>query len=141
MPTETIMQARQCLDTLRANVDAAFAYLHGVCLQDGTLAPQLLDQNQKVSYELAFCVAELEASAALLDYAVSIDTETDLCARVALVFCAETIRSTWQRLLSHAQELGLQSTELLTLMGTDLFVSFLNSHGDVKQLAEIGAEV
>lgn len=141
MSTETITQAQQCLDTLRANVDAAFAHLHRFCLQDGKLAPQLLDQNQKVSYELAFCVADLEAAAALLDYAANIDAEADLCQRIALVFCAENIRSTWQRLLTHAQELGLQSSELLTLMGTELFSGFLATHGDVEQLAQIGAEL
>ena len=62
MSTDTTNQARQCLECLRSEVNAAFSHLKALCSVDRRLAPKLLDEQQKVSYELAFCVAEIEAS-------------------------------------------------------------------------------
>ena len=36
---------------------------------------------------------------------------------VALAFCAETARGVWQRLLNHAQELGLPSESIAHTYG------------------------
>ena len=106
MSTDSTNQARQCLECLRSEVNAAFSHLKALCSEDGRLSPKLLDEQQKVSYELAFCVAEIEASIAMLNYA----TETKLkliYVNHRLYFCAESIRTVWQRLFNHAHELGL----------------------------------
>ena len=116
MSTDRTHQAQQCLEQLRAQVDTGFSHLKALCSENGQLVPGLLDQQQKVSYELAFCVAELEASKAMLSYANNATTEAALCHSIALAFSAENIRTVWQRLLNHAHELGLQSDHLLTLM-------------------------
>ena len=139
MSTDRTHQAQQCLEQLRAQVDTGFSHLKALCSENGQLVPGLLDQQQKVSYELAFCVAELEASKAMLSYANNATTEAALCHSTALAFSAENIRTVWQRLLNHAQELGLQSDHLLTLMGSDPFSGFLAQHGHSSELAEIGA--
>ena len=70
MPTDSIDQAHSCLARLRAEVDTSFSHLKGLCSEAGRLSPTLLDQHQKVSYELAFCVAELEACTAMLPLVV-----------------------------------------------------------------------
>ena len=139
MSTDRTHQAQQCLEQLRAQVDTGFSHLKALCSENGQLVPGLLDQQQKVSYELAFCVAELEASKAMLSYANNATTEAALCHSIALAFSAENIRTVWQRLLNHAHELGLQSDHLLTLMGSDPFSGFLAQHGHSSELAEIGA--
>ena len=139
MSTDDTQQARLSLDLLRTQVDAGFSHLKALCSENGRLNPALLDQQQQVSYELAFCVADLEACKAMLLYADKANAETDLCHSVALAFCAETARGVWQRLLNHAQELGLPSEQLLTLMGSDPLADFLAQHGNSRGMAEIGA--
>ena len=139
MSTDHTQQARLSLDLLHAQVDGGFSHLKALCSENGRLDPALLDQQQQVSYELAFCVADLEACKAMLLYADKANAETDLCHSVALAFCAETARGVWQRLLNHAQELGLPSEQLLTLMGSDPLADFLAQHGNSRVMAEIGA--
>ena len=139
MSTDHTQQARLSLDLLRTQVDAGFSHLKALCSENGRLNPALLDQQQQVSYELAFCVADLEACKAMLLYADKANAETDLCRSVALAFCAETARGVWQRLLNHAQELGLPSEQLLTLMGSDPLADFLAQHGNSRGMADIGA--
>ena len=139
MSTDHTQQARLSLDLLRTQVDAGFSHLKALCSENGRLNPGLLDQQQQVSYELAFCVADLEACKAMLLYADKANAETDLCRSVALAFCAETARGVWQRLLNHAQELGLPSEQLLTLMGSDPLADFLAQHGNSRGMADIGA--
>ena len=139
MSTDHTQQARLSLDLLRTQVDAGFSHLKALCSENGRLNPALLDQQQQVSYELAFCVADLEACKAMLLYADKANAETDLCRSVALAFCAETARGVWQRLLNHAQELGLPSEQLLTLMGRDPLADFLAQHGNSRGMADIGA--
>ena len=139
MSTDHILQARLSLDLLHTQVDAGFSHLKALCSENGRLDPALLDQQQQVSYELAFCVADLEACKAMLLYADKANAETDLCHSVALAFCAETARGVWQRLLNHARELGLPSEQLLTLMGSDPLADFLAQHGNSRAMADIGA--
>ncbi|MED5341591.1 MAG: acyl-CoA dehydrogenase family protein [Pseudomonadota bacterium] len=139
MSTDHTQQARLSLDLLRTQVDAGFSHLKALCSENGRLNPALLDQQQQVSYELAFCVADLEACKAMLLYADKVNAETDLCHSVALAFCAETARGVWQRLLNHAQELGLPSEQLLTLMGSDPLADFLAQHGNSRGMADVGA--
>ena len=100
MSTNTTNQAHLFLEGLRTQVDAGFSHLKMLCSRDGRLSSDLLDQQQTVSYELAFCVAELEASAAMLNYAGEATEEASLCQSIALAFCAENIRTVWQRLLN-----------------------------------------
>ena len=112
MSTDTTNQARQCLECLRSEVNAAFSHLKALCSEEGRLSPKLLDEQQKVSYELAFCVAEIEASMAMLNYATETQAEADLCQSIAFTFCAESIRTVWQRLFNHAHELSTQLRHL-----------------------------
>ena len=139
MSTDHTQQARLSLDLLHTQVDAGFSHLKALCSENGRLDPALLDQQQQVSYELSFCVADLEACKAMLLYADKANAETDLCHSVALAFCAETARGVWQRLLNHARELGLPSEQLLTLMGSDPLADFLAQHGNSRAMADIGA--
>ena len=139
--TQPFKQARACLTLLRAEVDAGLQHLNRVCSTDGQLSPVLLDAQQKVSYELAFCIAELEASNVMLNYAEGVSAEDKLCEPMALSFCAENIRAVWQRLLTHSTETDLSSRHLLDLMGSEPLSGFLANFGDVAKLAEIGAEL
>ena len=136
---EHFSQADTCISVVRAEVDAAFVHLNRACSEDGRLSPKLLDQNQKLSYELAFCVAELEASKVMLAYAQANAAEDALCTPLALAFTAENLRLVWQRLLTHAMEAGLETSRLLDLMSANPLAAFLAEHGKVSGYEAIGA--
>ena len=156
--------AKLCLASLRATVDQALAHLKKQCTVEGTLAAKKLDECQQASYEIAFCVADLEASGAMLSYALAIETGgvteaqkedqkegqkddqkddqvDELCRPLALSFCAENIKSVWHRLFSHAGELGLPTEQLIALIETEKVARFIADHGNVSQLQAIGKTV
>jgi len=93
-----INQAAACLEVLLAQVDVALLHLNGLCAVDGRLLPDQLNAHQKVSYELAFCEAELEAAQVMLAYAAENSGDDDICEALALAFCAENIRAIWTKI-------------------------------------------
>ena len=133
--------AAACLAVLRTQVNTALQHLNRLCSTDGQFYPARLDDHQKVSYELAFCVAELEAMAAMLKYANKVSSDDMLCEQLSLAFCADSLRTVWQRLLTHVTEAGLSRSQLLDLMDSEPLAGFLAEHGDVAQFAAIGAEL
>lgn len=141
MPSINFDHAFACLRALRTEVDAGLLHLNRTCTINNQLSAVALDSQQKVSYELAFCVAELEAASVLLTYAEKFSAEDTLCEPLALAFCAENLKGVWQRLFNHGEELGLSSTQLFALMSTDPMAEFLAEQGRVTQLASIGAEL
>ena len=139
-PDQTPYQeADACLALMRAEVDAGLQHLNRACSSEGRLSAEQLDAHQEVSYELAFCIAELEASIVMLGYAQQVSTQDEMCEPMALSFCAENIRAVWQRLLAHATELALSNRHLLDLMGSEPLAGFLARFGDISQIAAIGA--
>lgn len=136
-----LAQAAECLVVLRAEVDAGLQHLKGLCTVDGRFSASHLDAHQQVSYELAFCVAELEAAQVMLTYAESVATDDTISIPLSLVFCAGNLRAVWQRLLTHAVEAGLCSRTLLDKMGGEPLAGFLKAHGDAAQHASIGAQL
>jgi (2S)-methylsuccinyl-CoA dehydrogenase len=134
-------EALACLALLRTEVNAGLQHLNRLCTTDGQLSAGKLDTNQKVSYELAFCEAELGASEVMISYAKKVSAQDSLCEPLALAFCAESLRSVWQRLLAHASELGLSNRHLLDLMGSEPLEGFLAEQGHVAKYAAIGAQL
>jgi len=137
--SKQLRQASACLDLLQAEIHKGFQHLHRLCTLKGQFLPALLDDHQKVSYELAFCVAELEASASLLCYADKVSTEDIVCEQLSLAFCADNLRAIWQRLFTHSKEAGLCNAQLLQLMVTEPLAGFLTQHGDVAEFSALGA--
>ncbi len=130
-----------CLATLQTELDHALSYLNQLCTIDGQFLTTELDAHQKVSYELAFCAAELSAARALLKYAAQVGDEDTVCIPLALAFCAENLQTVWQRLLAYAAEAGLGRQHLLELMADKTITEFLTRHGCVTNYAHIGAEL
>lgn len=141
MQSGQLTQAAACLAVLQTQVETGLRHINLLCTIDGQNSPLQFDAHQKVSYELAFCVAELEAAEATLKYADEVSADDMLCEQLSLAFCAENLRSVWQRLLTHAAEAGLSSRRLLDLMGSEPLAGFLAEHGEVARYAAIGAEV
>ena len=130
--------AAKQIDVLRTAVNQALSNLKQECTSNGSLSAERLDRFQKPSYELAFAVAELEATSAMLRYAQNANDQHQLCAPLALSFCAENLRGVWQRLFVHAAELKLDSNELLSLIGQPAMAAFLEQHGGVSEFEAMG---
>lgn len=139
--SEQFKSALVCLVVLQIEVNAALQYLNSACSIEGQFSPAQLDDHQKVSYELAFSVADLEAASAMLKYAIKVSSDDRLCEQLSLAFCADSLRTVWQRLLTHATEAGLSRSQLLDLMDSEPLAGFLAEHGDVAQFAAIGTEL
>lgn len=136
---KSLEQADACLTLLQGQVDIGLTHLNALCTIAGKFSVSQLDAHQQVSYELAFCAAEIEASKALLKYAHKVSDDDNLTVDISLAFCADNLRAVWQRLLSHSSEAGLSNAELLQLMGSEPLAGFLADHGNVEQFAQIGA--
>lgn len=99
---------------LRVFVDQGLSHIKAQCLENGKLNSALLDEHQLVSYDLAFCVAEISAANALIAYVEKLDYEA-FPARLALCFCAETYQTVIQRLLARSSDLAIERANLLAL--------------------------
>ncbi|MCP4182745.1 MAG: acyl-CoA/acyl-ACP dehydrogenase [Hyphomicrobiales bacterium] len=141
LQSEKLRQATACLAVLRAQVDTSFTHIKRLCTVDGQNSSPQFDAHQQVSYQLAFCVAELEAAKVMLKYADETSAQDMLCEQLSLAFCAENLRTVWQRLLAHAVEAGLSNLHLLNLMGNDPLAGFLAEYGKVNVYASIGTEI
>ncbi|MBV1932753.1 MAG: acyl-CoA dehydrogenase family protein, partial [Porticoccaceae bacterium] len=99
--------ARSALAEISPLIDAALMHLNSACSADGRLSPALLDEQQLVSYDISFCVAEQSASRNLLDYAAEVCEQDGLAVWVACQFVAESIKSIIARLASRPADYGL----------------------------------
>ena len=144
--TKPFDTALDLIDDLRKIIDQGLTRLKMRCSPNGTIDPLLLDANQQCSYEIAFAVAELEAARSMVNYTRKVWDEDvsaaeDLCVPVALGFCAESLRTAWQRLLNHAIDLELDAGELHQFMQTKACASFLANYAGVSHLEAIGAQL
>ncbi len=122
-------------------IDVALANIKAMCSREGKLIPDLLDQYQLLSYDLAFCVAELQAAKVIINYAEKADELDDLASVTALVFVTEAAQSVFQRLSVRAVDLKLDSCTIINnYMSCDqqaLITTYLSS----AALASLGSAI
>lgn len=102
------------LRSLRAITESVTTTLAGVCQQGGTLQADALDQQQVPSFELAWAMAELLAAEGGLQ--AMAHQEDELNRRLVSIYAAEAMVSVRGRLEGIMLELGLDDTELHTLL-------------------------
>ncbi len=119
----------------------ALCHIKQQCSVNGKFEHTLLDNYQRVSYELAFCAAELKAAAVLLNYARKVQGQDDLLPQLVPVYCAEMLQSVWQRLVANADDMGLQRGLVMELMSTEPMASFLEHYLRAGVIAAVGAEI
>ena len=132
--------AQLSIRTLRSRLDIAFSTIRQACLdsESGRLDAIKLDEFQQVSYELAFVVAELAATSALLAQAEKGD---ELEAHVALAQWATTLNAAQTRLLPMADECGLGRVELSRTFAQPVLLALLSEFGSSKALAALGEKL
>lgn len=122
-------------------VDVALANIKAKCSRDGRLIPDLLDQYQLLSYDLAFCVAELQAAKVLISYAEEADEFDELASVTVLVFATEAAQTVFQRLIVRVVDLDLDRDTLVdTYINSDqqaLITTYLSSGA----LASLGSAI
>ena len=95
-----------------ALVNRALVNLKRDCSDEQGLSAVLLDQHQLVCYDISFCVADLSAAEALLDYAGQVFEQDDLAAWVAGQFCCEALQAVAGRLVARPEDYGLSAADI-----------------------------
>ena len=128
------------LDSLRELVDEACAVIKSKCLLDGKFDAELLDAWQLVSYELAFCVADISAARAFNRYALQLG-QSEITHKISLSFSAEIIQAVLQRLISRSVDVGMDRNRLLSFYARPTASLLLDTYLSSDSLAGIGQEI
>lgn len=144
-----LQSARQYLDAAQALVDRSLSFIKQACLNDsGRLSGSKLDEHQLVSYELAYCTAELSAARFAIEYAERNAEHASrsgdallLEDRFTLHFCAEALANTQTRLAARPQEYGLALTDILTAFGDAELESFRSQFQSTELMAALGRDM
>ena len=135
--SEALKSAQSLIQSLTSRLDMAFSAIRHQCVdrESGLLDAALLDENQQVSYEMAFVVAELSATNALVAKAKS---GGELEMSVALAQCSCAFNAVQSRLLPIADECGLDRNELSSFFNQPPLVALQAEFGSSKALARLG---
>jgi len=96
------------LDSLDALCNQAFKSIKAQCSKDGNINISLLDQFQHISYDLAFCVAEISAARSHIVYCKTLNSDINsIETQQALYFGAEIIQQSKSRLYIYKNDLGI----------------------------------
>ena len=128
------------LGSLRELVDEAFALIKSQCQREGKLDAGLLDDRQLVSFELAFCVAEISAARAFNSYALQLG-QSEITSQISLSFSAEIIQTVLQRLISRSIDIGRDRNHLLDFYDRPIVKLLLDTYLASESLASIGQEI
>lgn len=127
------MKATPHVEWTRGVVSQALIALKARCSVEGRLSPDLLDQHQQATYDLALSAAEVGCAEA---YLINASTGTSLTETMANTFAAQMIQSTLNRLAASPQGLGLGRP---VLTPSNELLSFLEQALSPENLSEIGA--
>lgn len=142
---EQIKQARHIVDLAQGAIDSALSHVKQLCMNEtGRLSGSKLDDYQLISYDLAYSSAELSAATFICDYADRI-SETrgnpealQLETRFALLFCAEAVQNTKNRLGVRLEEYGLSSEQFAQAFESPESKAFCASNQQTSKLVELG---
>lgn len=130
--------AHDVLDTLGQLIDAALRHLNSLCVVDGRLSQQLLDQYQLPCYEVSFCTADHTAARHLVDYAVSVCAQDDVAAWAACQFAATSVQSVMGRLAARPVEYGMGSDDIADALRQLGEAGFADFYLASERMAELG---
>ncbi|TNC80382.1 MAG: acyl-CoA dehydrogenase [Oleiphilus sp.] len=143
--SQLIEQAQAYVASVQHLVDQSLSFVKHHCLNEaGRLSGTRLDEYQLVSYELAYCAAELSGAKFTNDYARqhrAKSGDTDVLymeERFALHFCAEAISNCRNRLSMRPAEFGLQRAQLSDVMDNEAMLQFCDQYLGAASLSELG---
>jgi (2S)-methylsuccinyl-CoA dehydrogenase len=135
-----LLAAESTLKQLSSITETAASTIKARCSLDGRLDSARLDEHQQACYDLAFMVAEIAAANAGIRYARQVDHDP-MATSIALVFCAETVKTTLERLLVRPSDFGQSRQEVLSIYSGEMFENFFDEYQSSAVLAELGKQI
>jgi len=138
----SVSELRSCHGLVANLQNKALSTVKKACTNtDGKLSSELLDQQQLVSYELAFCAAELAAVSAVIDYLDETSVlKNDLAVATMQMFCAEALQSCVGRLQKYALDLGITAEQSRAVTDSAELAALLQQLS-AKNISSIGATI
>lgn len=125
----------------KALVNQALAFIKSNCSSERGLSADLLDEHQLASYETSFCVADLSAAEALINYTHQVLGQDELAGWVACQFTSEALKAVAGRLLARPADYGLT----MAIIGESFSVfddSGISGHYlSAKNMASLGRQL
>jgi len=135
-----LLAAESVLKQLSSITETAASTIKARCSLDGRLDSARLDEHQQASYDLAFMVAEISAANAGIRYARQVGHDS-MATSIALVFCAETVKTTLERLLVRPSDFGQSRRDVLSIYSGEMFEKFFDEYQSSAVLAELGKQI
>ncbi len=132
-------ELEQYLDQIDRLCQSSFAFIKAQCLTQGKLDANKLDEFQHLSYELAFCVAEIRAARSHIQYCKQLASESnDLEFQQCLYFGAEVIQQSQQRLFVYQHDSGLDAafSECFSNPALKKFCQLHLSHSYITRISQ-----
>ena len=137
--------ARSVVELAQSAIDASLSHVKKLCINEaGRLSGSKLDDYQLVSYELALASAEIAAANVICDYANKVRSgkgdQDDLYLeeQIALLFCAEAVQNTGNRLSLRLNEYGLSAETFAAAFANEKSTNFCQTYQSTLKLAELG---
>lgn len=130
--------ANQAIDAVATVVEAIGQSLAGMVEVEGRLSRGKLDEIQPQAFELARCLAELDAAKAFVAYAEKLGREYE--GALANVYVARTVRTLSQTLTFQLDQYGLSPEAICDLPTHRPFVEEHLSVANLNRLADIMLE-
>ncbi|MFT6094063.1 MAG: (2S)-methylsuccinyl-CoA dehydrogenase [Pseudohongiellaceae bacterium] len=135
-----LLAAESILKQLASITEAGASTIKSQCSQNGRLDLAKLDEHQQTSYDLAFMVAEISAANASIRYARQVDFDP-MATSVTLVFCAQTIKNTLERLLVRPADFGQSRQDILSIYSAEVLEQFFDEYQNSAVLADLGKQI
>ncbi len=133
-------QANVELACLKNHVDSACSIVKSKCVRDGKLDAKLFDDWQLLSYELAFCMAEIAAATSFNNHALHLPDES-FSQKLALAFCAETLQTVIHRLTSRSVDIGIDKSAFLQFYSGKMHDKSMDDYASSNFLSDLGSEI
>lgn len=136
----SINDAANVLDQIQALIDTSLSHIKRACQgENGRLSAKKLDEHQLLSYEIAFCAAEVSAAQNLISYANK--ANNPLAEQLAKSFAAEALQNTKNRLSLRNEEFGLSDDQLLATFESAQAKSFCKEQLSSARLESLGKQM
>jgi (2S)-methylsuccinyl-CoA dehydrogenase len=142
-----MQEAQQHLEVADALVKKSLVWIKGQCAGGKGLSNDKLDEHQVASFDLAWCEAEITGARFAIEYAGRVadkahasTADASLEGQMALMFCAEALQNTRNRLWTRPQNFGLNDADIATLLTADIS-HFCQKQLDANTLGALGTRV
>lgn len=144
-PQALINQASDLIAAGSATVDKALSFVKSQCLNGEKVSAAKLDEHQLVSYELAYCAAEVGSAESMLNYAQKVREQKSgdqlLEESLACVVIAEALKNCLTRLTTRRADFGLSREDLANSFDSEAADAFCSQVLSSENLSALGNEL